>query len=436
MDQLITHPETRDQPSHSGTGVAGGSASGPVAMDPAGSDVLGEAARLREQGPAVRVELPGGIPVWYITRHELLKSLLTDDRVSKDPSQHWPAWREGQYHDSWLVNWVGVQNMFTAYGTDHRRLRKLISPAFTARRTAGMQPRVERITQELLDAIDERASRTDPEEAVVDLRAMYAHPLPMGVICELFGIPLEDRPRFAHLVGRIMSTTVTPEEAAEMHQEVAVVFGGLAELKRREPADDLTSLLVSGRDEEGSQLTERELIDTLLLIIAAGHETTVNLIGNAVHNLLLHPDQLELVRSGKRGWDDVIEETLRYAPSITNLPLRFAVEDIEVPDGPTIRAGEAILTTYGAAAHDPAQHGEQADRFDITRPTPEHLSFGYGVHHCLGAPLARMEARLALPALFERFPDMELAVPDGSDDLEKVESFIANGVRELTVRVK
>lgn len=432
MDQLSADEERvgRAEPESGDAGIATAGTDAVHAMDPTGADVFGEAARLRAQGPAVRVTLPGDVPAWYITQHELLKSLLTDDRVSKDPNQHWTAWREGQYHDSWLVNWVGVTNMFTAYGADHRRLRKLVSPAFTARRTAAMLPRVERITHDLLDALGERSG-----EEVVDLRTEYAHPLPMGVICELFGIPAEHRAQTARLIERIMDTTITPEEAAATNQEVAAAFGALVELKRQEPADDLTSVLVAGRDEDGSQLTEQQLMDTLLLIIGAGHETTVNLIGNAAYHLLLNPEQLALVRGGERSWDDVIEETLRFAPSITHLPLRYAVEDIDVPGGQTIGKGEAILTTYGAAAQDPAFHGERADEFDITRPTPEHLAFGYGVHHCLGAPLARMEARVALPALFERFPNLALALPDGASELAKVESFIAHGVRELSVRL-
>lgn len=400
----------------------------PVAIDPTGSALFEEAARLRAEGPAVRAMMPGDIPVWYITSHQQLKALLTDDRVSKDPNQHWTAWQNGQHHDSWLVNWVAVTNMFTAYGKEHRSLRKLIAPAFTARRTAAMQPRVERITNELIEGL-----AATPAGQTVDLRPTYSHPLPMQVICELFGLPEESRDEMGVLVERIMDTTVTAEEAAETNQGLAAALSALIDLRRREPGEDLTSVLVAGRDEDGSKLSEKQLQDTLLLVLGAGHETTVNLIGNAVYALLTNPDQLQLVRDGERTWDDVIEETLRWAPSITNLPLRYAVEDIQIPDGPTIPKGEAILTTYGAAAHDPAKFGESVAEFDITRPTPEHLSFGFGVHHCLGAPLARMEARIALPALFDRFPDIHLAVP--TSEIRLVESFVAHGLRELPVRL-
>ncbi|MFF8370671.1 cytochrome P450 [Streptomyces lydicus] len=399
-----------------------------VALDPSGSDIYGEAERLRELGPATRVRIPEGPEAWSITSHALLKKLLTDPRVSKNPREHWPAWQRGEYHDSWLQTWVGVNNMFTAYGEDHRRLRKLIAPAFTARRTEAMQPSVERITATLIDDL-----AAVPAGEVTDLRARFAHPLPMQVICELFGIPGEDtRAELARLAESIM-TSVDPEEAGMTFVATQELLSGLVAHKRRQPAEDLTSLLVSSRDDEGHKMSEQELIDTLLLVLVAGHETTVNLIGNAVHNLLTHPDQLQQVRSGQASWNDVIEETLRWSPSVANLPLRFAVEDIEIPDGPTIRKGDAILPSFVATGRDPGQHGPTADEFNVRRPDVEHLSFGYGVHHCLGAPLARMETRIALPALFDRFPDLQLGVP--VEELVPSNGFITSGLRSLPIRL-
>lgn len=319
--------------------------------------------------------------------------------------------------------------MFTAYGPDHRRLRKLIAPAFTARRTDAMLPRVEAITTALLDGL-----AALPAGEPVDLRARFNHPLPMQVICELFGFPEgERRVELARLVEAIMDTTATPEQAGATGAAVHALLSGLVGEKRENPGDDLTSLLVSSRDDEGRRMTEQELLDTLLLVIGAGHETTVDLLGNAVHALLTHPEQLELVLSGEVPWNDVIEETLRWAPSIAALPLRFAVADIEIPDGPTIRKGEAILPAYAAAGRDAAFHGETADGFDIERSQKEHLAFGHGVHHCLGAPLARMEARIALPALFTRFPGLQLAQP--ASELEPTSGFISGGLRSLPVRL-
>ncbi|MEV7378303.1 cytochrome P450 family protein [Streptomyces lydicus] len=399
-----------------------------VALDPSGSDIYGEAERLRALGPATRVQIPEGPEAWSITSHALLKKLLTDPRVSKNPREHWPAWQRGEYHDSWLQTWVGVNNMFTAYGEDHRRLRKLIAPAFTARRTEAMQPSVERITAALIDGL-----AAVPAGEVIDLRARFAHPLPMQVICELFGIPGEDtRAELARLAESIM-TSVDPEEAGMTFVATQELLSGLVAHKRRQPAEDLTSLLVSSRDDEGHKMSEQELIDTLLLVLVAGHETTVNLIGNAVHNLLTHPEQFKQVRSGQASWNDVIEETLRWSPSVANLPLRFAVEDIEIEGGPTIRKGDAILPSFVATGRDPGQHGPTADEFNIRRPDVEHLSFGHGVHHCLGAPLARMETRIALPALFDRFPDLQLGVP--VEELAPSSGFITSGLRSLPIRL-
>ncbi|MFB7914554.1 cytochrome P450 [Streptomyces sp. NPDC056061] len=400
----------------------------PIAIDPAGRDIHGEAESFRPHGSVAPVELPGGIRAWAPTGYAVLKRLLTDDRVSKDPDLHWPPWRSGAYRDSWINTWVGVSNMFTAYGADHRRLRRLVSPAFTKRRIDVLRPRIEEITATLLDRM---AAAPDGR---AELRSAFAHPLPMGVICEFFGVPEERRADSSRLVSQIFDTTATPERALATLREFADLLVDLIAARRERPADDFTSALIAARDEDGSRLTETELVGTLVLVVAAGHETTVNLIGNAVHALLTHPGQLARVRTGEVLWSEAVEETLRWAPPIANLPLRFAVEDIELPDGSTIARGDAILATYAAAGRDPLRHGAHAHRFDISRPDKEHLSFGHGVHFCVGAPLARLEASIALPALFARFPG--LRVDEAAPPAIRLDSFVANGFAAFPVRLR
>jgi 2-hydroxy-5-methyl-1-naphthoate 7-hydroxylase len=370
-----------------------------------------------------------------VTSQSLLRELLTDPRVSKDPRQHWPTWIEGRIPPDWpLFSWVAVQNMFTAYGADHRRLRTLVAKAFTARSIERLRPRIEEITAALVDGL-----AAEPPGTVVDLRERYAYPLPIQVICELFGVPDGSRDRLRRIVDSVFHTSADPEEVATTYREMYELLGGLVAAKHAAPGDDMTSGLIAARQEAAgdgrggdTRLSETELVDTLVLMVGAGHETTVNLLDNAIHALLTHPDQLDHVRAGRAGWDDVIEEALRWQAPVASLPLRYAVDDIDVA-GATIRRGEAILASYAAAGRDPEVHGDDPDAFDVTRARKDHLAFGHGVHFCLGAPLARLEARIALPALFGRFPGMELAIkPDG---LTPVDSFISNGHRALPVHL-
>ncbi|MFJ4688982.1 cytochrome P450 [Streptomyces sp. NPDC088789] len=405
-------------------------AAGRISLDPFGADIAAEAARLRALGPIVPVELPGGIPAWAPTGYDTLRDLILDPRVSKDPRRHWSLWGELADHPSWgwVLGWVGVVNMFSTYGPEHARLRKLVAPSFTLRRTEVLRPRVEAMTAELLEAL------AASDEEVVDVRALLALPLPMRMVCDLFGVPEELRETTGRLVAAIMDTSdPTPEHAAFVQGQIGTVLPALIGYRTEHPGDDLTTELIRVRDEDGDRLSDEELLYTLLLVIGAGFETTVNLIGNAAVALLSDPAQLAAVRSGAVGWDAVIDETLRVHPSIAALPLRYAVADIEVGEV-TVPAGDAIITTYAAAGLDPARYGPDAAVFDAGRGADEHLSFGVGVHRCIGAPLARMEALTALPALFERFPAIRLAV--APEELRQVPSFIAFGWREVPVRLR
>ncbi|MGW7436253.1 cytochrome P450 family protein [Streptomyces sp. NPDC054849] len=399
----------------------------PFAIDPSGADIHGEIARIRKEGPVARVELPGGVIVWSVTGYDVIKQLLTDPRVSKDAYRHWEAWRAGEIPQDWpLAIWVSVQNMVTAYGEDHARLRKPVASAFTSRRVSSLRPRIEEITQGVLDGL-----ASLPPDLPVDLREAFAHPVPNQVMCELFGIPQHMRGEIQQIIKGFFSTASSAEESLANATRLYATMAELLALKREQPGDDLTADLIAVRDENDEQLSEKELADNLILLYTAGYETTVNLIDNAVHALLGHPDQLALVLGGGATWDDVIEETLRLEAPGAHSILRYAVEDIAVGDV-VIPKGDPIMIAYAAAGRDPERHGDTADRFDVTRAARrEHPAFGHGVHYCLGAPLARLETAVALSALFARFPGMSLAV--APEQIRPQASFISNGHLELPV---
>ncbi len=392
----------------------------PLVLDPTARRRAAEEKILHAAEGPVLVDILGE-RAWAVGDPDLLARLLTDRRVSKDPRQHWPRFIDGEIVGKWpLYLQVSVDNMFTAYGNAHRRLRRLVAPAFTARRLDALIPSVERNTADLLDELEE-------QNGTVDLRKTYAVQLPVRVISDLLGIPQDMRARFKEIIDQIWNTTATLEEAIAATGDVYAVLDELIRIKRARPADDMTTTLITTRDDEngGTALTERELIDTLLLVTAAGYETTVNLIDSAITALLTVPAQLAHVREGRATWNDVVEEALRAAAPVSHMPMRYAVEDIPLPEGLTIRRGEAILPSFGAASNHPRHQGESAGRFDVTRPNKAHIAFGHGVHYCLGAPLARAEGVTAISGLFTRFPNARLAVP--ATDLEPVSSILGNG---------
>lgn len=399
----------------------------PVALDPTGSNIHAEAAALRAQGPAVQVELPGGVLAWSLNRHDVIRSVLTDPRVTKSARNHWPAFINGEIPPDWeMISWVAMDNMVTAYGKDLLRLRRLIGKAFTPRRTEAIRPRLEALVRELLDALP-----TTPGE-VVDLRERFAYPLPARLVADLIGITGEAASTTAKVIDMMSDTTVTKEQAQAVLSGWRGAMEELIESKRRQPGEDIASDLVAVRDEDGSRLSEQELADTIFAILGAGSETTINFVDNAITALLTHPDQRELVTSGKASWEDVVEETLRVDCPLVHLPLRYAAADIEL-DGVTIPQGDPILVNFAAVGRDPALHGDDAERFDVTRADKEHLSFGHGPHYCLGAGIARLVATTGLSRLFERFPDVQLAIP--AEDLKPLPTFIMNGHRTLPVRL-
>ncbi|WP_338678107.1 cytochrome P450 [Streptomyces sp. SCSIO 30461] len=402
----------------------------PHRMDPAGGCPHADNARLLAQGAVTPVVLPGGIEGMAVLGHDALKEFLAHPDVAKG-AEHFTDLREGRIADGWpLKTFATVQGMTTADGAKHRRLRALVSKAFTARRVEALRPRIETVTASLLDGL--QAAVADGG-GVADLRRHFAMPLPMGVICELLGVDAEHHERLHHLSNQIVATDISPDEAIAANRELVAVLTAVATARMADPGDDLTSALIAAREEDGDRLSEHELIGTLLLMIIAGHETTLNLITNAVRALCANRDQLTLVQDGKASWADVVEETLRWDSPVSYFPFRYPTRDLTF-DGTVIPKGTPVLAGYSAAGRDKAAHGDDADRFDVTRHSEaRHLSLGHGPHYCLGAPLARMEATIALERLFTRFPGLDPALPEPA--LTRHASFVGNSVQELPVRL-
>ncbi|MFJ1662503.1 cytochrome P450 family protein [Streptomyces anthocyanicus] len=397
----------------------------PFRLDPLAADLQGENEDLRAMGPAARIELPGGVLATSITSQALAKRLMMDDRVSKDPRRHWPAYNNGGVPALWPFRiWVDIRNALSTYGEEHARLRQLIAPAFSTRRVRQLQPSIEDIVERRLDDLEAQP------EGPVDLRKDFAWLIPLQVVNLLLGIPKDMEETFRHLVGANMSTHYTPEQAEANGRAYYELLDSLVETKRRSPGDDITTHLV-GLHDKGT-VSRKELIDSLMLLVGAGHETTMNALDQACVSLLSHPEQLALVQSGQVSWGAAIDETLRHQSPVANILLRFAVETIhDAETGTTIEQGEAIVINLAAAGRDPLLHHQPAD-FDLTRASRrQHIAFGHGPHYCLGAELARLELRTSLDRLFQRFPSMSLAVP--AADLKPLPSFISNGHQAIPV---
>ncbi|MCW0213297.1 MAG: cytochrome P450 [Pseudonocardia sp.] len=349
-------------------------------------------AELRADEPVRRLDLPDG-PTWLISRYADVREAFVDARFSKDWRYTLPADQRA------AMPAAPTPMMILMDPPDHTRLRKLVSRSFTVRRMAELRPRVEEIARELLAAL--------PDDGTVDLMAHYAFLLPVQVICELLGVPNSDRDDFS-----AWSSTMIDDSAAEAKQEAGQRLAGyLAELierKRAEPDDALLSALAQVAEDDGDRLSQEELVAMATMLLIAGHETTVNLIGNGVLGLLTHPEQLATLREKPELMANAVEEFLRWDSPVQNAPVRFATEDVEVA-GVTIPAGAVVMLGLSAANRDDGRFSEAA-ALDVGRDAGGHVAFGYGLHHCLGAPLARAEGEVAIGALLAARPELALAV--------------------------
>lgn len=403
------------------------SAPAAIVLDPFVADLDAESAALRAAGPLVQVVLPGDVAVYAVTHHAEARKLLTDPRIVKDIDV-WGAWQRGEIPMDWPL--IGLANpgrsMLTVDGEDHRRLRTLVAQALTVRRVEKLRAGIEALTAGMLDKLAGL-----PAGETVDLKAQFAYPLPMNVISDLMGVDAEEHPRLKALFEKFFSTQTLPEEVPQMMADLGALFSRIVESKRENPGDDLTSALIEA-SEDGDHLTTEEITNTLQLIVAAGHETTISLIVNAVVALETHPEQRALVLKGEVSWESVIEETLRWSSPTSHVLIRFATEDVEVGDR-ILPKGEGLIVSFGALGRDEAQFGETAGRFDATRTPNRHISFGHGPHVCPGAALSRLEALVALPALYARFPDLTLAVP--AAELRNKPILTQNDLFDLPVRL-
>ncbi|MGY5127239.1 cytochrome P450 family protein [Streptomyces nigrescens] len=374
-------------------------------------------AKLRAQGPVHRVRLPYVPEAWLVVGHQAVRAALSDPRLNKN-------WREAGLQSDGGDESALFTNMLDADPPQHTRLRKLVAKEFTSRRVEALRPRVQQITDELLDTM------LAAPEGRADLVEALAFPLPMTVICELLGVPAMDRDAFRAWSNEIVAPT--SEEAA---QEAVVAMSGylvdLIETMRNAPGDGLLSALIRTSDEDGDQLSRDELVGTAFLLLVAGHETTVSLLANGVRALLQHPAQLAALRADYSLLDNAVEEMLRYDGPVEMATWRFTAEPVEI-GGTLIPAGQTVMIALASASRD-REHFAAADDFDITRDARGHTAFGHGIHFCLGAPLARLEARVALRSLLERCPG--LAMDADFDDLTWRTGML-RGIEHLPVRWK
>ena len=364
---------------------------------------------------------------YLASRHAEVGAVLRDKRFGKDfvgrtTKRYGPGIMAEPVFRS-MRHWMLQQDP-----PDHTRLRGLVVKAFTARRVEDMRPRIQQIVDDSLDRVAGRGH--------MDLIADFAFRLPVIVICDMLGIPEADREIFfvrERTAGRLLDpvplTRAEIDAANASHLASTAYFQQLFELRRREPGDDLTTQLVQA-EEDGSKLSNEELTANIILLFGAGHETTVNLIGNGLLALHRNPDQLALLKANPALITNAVEEFLRYDSSV-QLTGRVALEDIDDLGGKKIPKGETVLCLLGSANRDPAVYPDRPDRLDITRPNIRPLSFGGGIHFCLGAQLARIEAEVAISTLLRRLPDLRL---DDAENPEWRPTFVLRGLKRLPAR--
>ncbi len=378
-------------------------------------------ARLRELGPVLRSKdlLGEG---FVLPRYEEVARALRDPRFASDRTNG----RGGRSDQWWVPSLLKLlsSSMVLRDPPEHRRLRNLVQKAFTPAMVENLSGRVAGIAEELLDLAGRKP--------VVDLMADFALPLPLTVIAEILGVPPVDRLRFRTLLVRLQGTSEANALSFVRNYPHMLRLKGflqdLVRLRRQQPGEDLVTALVQA-EEEGDRLSEDELIAMVFLLLFAGHETTVNLIGTGLLALLENPEQLERLRAQPELMESAVEEMLRYGSPVETGTPRFTVEPVEFR-GQVIPAGESVVASLLAADHDPEQFANP-ERFDITREPNRHIAFGFGIHFCLGAPLARLEGAIAINLLLERMPRLRLAVEPSK--LRWRDGILVHGLQRLPV---
>ncbi len=380
-------------------------------------------ANMREEQPIYPIMHKNGSRSWLITRHEDVLAVLKDPRFTKN----YLRVADDEYISQLTeVDRFMTNNLLALDPPDHTRLRALVQKAFSPRLIRAMRPRIQAITDSLLDAVQDQGQ--------MELIADYAFPLPIQVIAELLGIPTEDKEKFRHWSGIVIRPHKTKESRLADVPELQAFLAYLADIseqRREDPREDLLSALVQA-EEAADRLSEIELYSMLMLLIVAGHETTVNLIGNGVVTLIQYPEQLALLRANPSLIGAAIEELLRYDSPVESSTDRFALEDVTI-GGQHIARGDHVLVIIASANRDRASFGEKADDLDIMRAENPHVAFGHGIHYCLGAALARMEGAIAIGSLLERAPNVRLALPMEELRIRPSVSDLLRGYREIPI---